>query len=462
MNFMAALPGLASAWIFGCALVVLLWRQSERLSALELAAHGGLLGVGSVSLLVALLGREFRGAALLAAVLVCIVVTMALAIRKARVSRLLIGWPEGLSRRGRWLLAIPVLTTALVVLEANEFVFTGDGLFLWEFKARIALENGGLPPQAYFTSLYLQDTHPNYPLCLPLADVWLYLCHGGVDQGAAQALSAFLYLCICGVLGSLAWRFTHHPALAALAAAAPLGVPFLTHGPAGIFRGYVDYPLGACFAAAFGWTLLSARKGGQLPLAAAFATLLPWWKTEGEILTAALGFAALAHSGFRDWRRGLVVIAPAVVVAVAWKLAMHVAGTLPQDVFRPLSVAALAEGAGRLGVILTFFGKALLVSKNWGLVWMVAALALVQLVLQRRREAVTWGGTLILVLAAYTLPYMLTLRDLEWHLNTSANRLLLQLVPTVILGAAIAAAQRWPRPRELSPEASVTGDAPTG
>ena len=65
------------------------------------------------------------------------------------------------------------------------------------------------------------------PEFLPLADVWLYLCHGGVDQGAAQALSAFLYLCICGVLGSLAWRFARNPALAALAAA-----PFSPPAPA--------------------------------------------------------------------------------------------------------------------------------------------------------------------------------------------------------------------------------------
>jgi hypothetical protein len=454
MNFMAALPGLLGAWFLGCAIVILLWRRGERLSSFELAAHGGLLGVGAVSLLVGLLGLWIRSVALVTAIHVCIIAVAVLAIRKVRGSSSLSLWPEGMSLLGRWLLVIPVLAAALVIFEADEFTFTGDGLFLWEFKARVALENGGIPPRAYFTSPYLLDSQLNYPLGLPLADVWLYLCHGGVDQGAAQALSAFLYFCICGVLGSLAWRLTRNPALAALAAAAPLGVPFLTHGPAGIFRGYVDYPLGACFAAALGWTLLATRNGGQLFLAAAFGALLPWWKAEGVVFTAALGFAALVHFDIRGWRRGLVVITPALVVAMAWKVAMHVAGTLPQDVFRPFSVAALTEGAGRLGVILPHFGKALLVMKNWGFVWVVAALALAQLTIQRRREAVTWGVTLGLILAAFTLPYMLTLRDLEWHLVTSANRLLLQLVPAVILGAAIAAAQFRPQELQLSPEDS--------
>ncbi|HEY2843379.1 MAG TPA: hypothetical protein VGJ09_07005, partial [Bryobacteraceae bacterium] len=391
-----------------------------------------------------------RGGALVAAVFVCVVVAAALAARKLYSSSPLAPWPEGMSRRGRWLLAIPALAAVLIVHEAGDFTFTGDGLFLWEFKARVALDNGGVPSPAYFTTSYLQDSHPSYPLCLPLAETWLYLCHGGVDQGAARALCAFLYLCICGALGSLAWRFTRNPALAAFAAAAPMGVPFLTHGPAGIFRGYVDYPLGACFAVALGWTLLARREDGQVPLAAAFAALLPWWKAEGAIFTAALGFAALVHFGLRGWRRTLLIIAPALLVAVAWKVAMHKAGTLPQDVFRPLSAATLVEGSTRLGVILPHFGKAVLMAKNWGLVWLCAACTLVQLAVQRRREAATWGVTLLLILAAFTLPYMLTLKDLEWHLFTSANRLLLQLVPMVILGAAIAAAQCRPRSMEAS------------
>ncbi len=448
MNLLAAFPGLLSAWIFGCALVVLLWRRGERLSALELVAHGGLLGVGAVSLLVGVLALFLRGGALVWAGLICIVAVAAFAIWKVRAEHPVTLWPEGLAPRARWLLLIPALTVLFVLMEADGFAFTGDGLFLWEFKARIALESGGLPPRAYFTSPYMQATHPSYPLGLPLADVWLYLCHGGVDQGAAQALSGFLFACTCGVLGSLAWRFTRNPALAALAAAAPLGVPFLTHSPAGVFRGYVDFPLGACFAAALGWLLLSSRERRQLPLVAAFAALLPWWKAEGAIFTAALGFAALGHFGWKSWRQIFALVAPALVVAIAWKVAMHFAGTPPQDVFRPLSPAALAEGAGRLSVILPHFGKAFVMLKNWGFLWFIGAIAFAQLIIQRRREALTWGGTLVLVLVAFTLPYMLTTKGLEWHLFTSANRLLLQLVPAIILGAAIAAAPR--REREKS------------
>lgn len=443
MNPLAALPGLLGAWILGCALVVLLWRRGERLSALELAAQGGLLGIGAVSLLVGILGLQFRGGALVVAGLVGIAAVTIFAIRKLRAEDPLTFWPEGLAPRARWLLLIPTLAAALVIMEADGFAFTGDGLFLWEFKARVALENGGIPPRAYFTSPYTQATHPSYPLGLPLADVWLYLCHGGVDQGAAQALSGFIFLSICGVLGSLSWRFTKNPVIAALAAAAPIGVPFLTHSPAGVFRGYVDYPLGACFAAALGWMLLCNRRAGQLPLAAAFAALLPWWKAEGAIFTAALGFAALVHLGWKSWRQVLALVAPAVVVALGWKLVMHFAGTPPPDVFRPLSPTALVEGTGRLGVILPHFGKAFITLQNWGFLWIVGAIALAQLIFQRRREAITWGGMLVLTLTAFTLPYMLTTKGLEWHLFTSANRLLLQLVPAVILGAALAAAPRF-------------------
>jgi len=451
MNPIAALPGLLSAWVFGCALVVLLWRRGERLSVLELGAHGGLLGTGAVSLLMGVFGLQFRGGALIVAVLAGIAATAVFALRKIRTAHPLTFWPEGLTRRGRWLLLIPALTAAFVIFEADGFAFTGDGLFLWEFKARVALENGGIPPRIYFTSPHMQATHPGYPLGLPLTYVWLYLCHGGADQGAALALSGFLYVCISGTIGSLAWRFTRNPALAALAAAAPLGVPFLTHSPAGALRGYVDYPLGACFAVALGWTLLSDRRGGQLPLAAAFAALLPWWKAEGVIFTAALGFAALVHFGWKNWRHAFALIAPALLVAIAWKLAMHLAGTPPQDVFRPISAPALAEGADRLGVILPHFGQAFVTLKNWGFLWIIAALAAAQLILQRRREAITWGATLGLILAAFTLPYMLTLKGLDWHLFTSANRLLLQLVPAVIMGAAIAAAHR---PRSVAGEHS--------
>jgi hypothetical protein len=62
----------------------------------------------------------------------------------------------------------------------------------------------------------------------------------------------------------------------------------------------------------------------------------------------------------------------------------------------------------------------------------------------------------VLLLLSYALAYVLSVRDLLWHLSTSASRVLIQAWPALLLGVFTAAA-----PPALAPELKPIGpDAP--
>jgi hypothetical protein len=62
----------------------------------------------------------------------------------------------------------------------------------------------------------------------------------------------------------------------------------------------------------------------------------------------------------------------------------------------------------------------------------------------------------VLLLLSYALAYVLSVRDLRWHLSTSASRVLIQAWPALLLGVFTAAA-----PPALAPELKPIGpDAP--
>jgi hypothetical protein len=336
-----------------------------------------------------------------------------------------------------WLL-VAVGAAAFAGLEGQRRHGGWDARAIWNCRARFLFRAGDHWQDAF--SPLLAWTHTDYPLLVPagVARLWAYQ---GSDSPAAPATLAALFTFAIPVLlyGSLSEL--RSPWQGVLAAAAVLGtVSFLNIAA----RQYADVPLAFCYLAALVVLgLHDARPSasrGLLVLAGGMAGLSVWAKNEGWAFLAVLGVARAAHTlpraGWKGLGRELAALllgmAGPVTITLFFKLTLAPSNDLIAGQTWPGLLERLSDGS-RYVDIAAAFGEELLGIGPWALV----VLAAYGLLLGRAPASATgWVGFPALMLglmgAAYFSVYVLTPRDLTWHLSTSLERVTHQLWPLMV------------------------------
>lgn len=351
-------------------------------------------------------------------------------------------------QRAAWWLLLVLVLLRLLLLGAEAAwrpVFPWDAWSAWALKPKSWILLGHVEP--YVSMLdWLADPHAatrtaatwNYPELLAWIEVWFASGAGGwneplVNLAWSGALAAFL-LSAYGY-----WRgfgIGASPAMGLVFALASL--PLLDAHVA--LAGYADLwlalTLGLALLAWSRWLLL--RERGQWWLAIAFAACLPAIKLEGAIWLALFGAVVAYELVPARWRRravagGLAVLASGLVL-VGLHLAVPGSGWLRFD-WRSVQLAA----APTLELGWHPVGGAMLASlftlPNWHLLWYVLPLLIV---LRRRfllldRTARLLGLFVLLQFIALFVLFFFTDAG-AWAADfTSANRLILQLVPGVFV-----------------------------
>src|SRR5213082_3051385 len=323
MSALALLGAFGTLLVAGYGILALLVRQKTRLTLTEQIAFSWLLGIGVVSLLLWIFGLFVQGVLLPGLVsIICL-------------SLGFVGWrqtvPLSLGRLGpkpfEILLGIIVVIEIAIVFYLS-FVHTlgWDGLLNWEIKARYAFANGGVLPAAYFSDTGRAFSHPEYPLAIPFAELWLYLWLGESNQFCAKTIFPTFYLAGTFLLAAFAVRLSRRTWLGLLMAALLFFVPQITVEVGCASAGYADFPLSVFYLAAAGCLFCASERGNDVffRLYAACLALLPWVKRDGLILwivAAACGVFVIL------WRRksplSLVAFLPGIVIICAWRLYLN-------------------------------------------------------------------------------------------------------------------------------------------
>jgi hypothetical protein len=416
---------------------------------------------------------------------------------------------------GVWLLrGTLVAACVLTLFHARAAYLQGpfgafDAIAIWNTKARF-LSDSELW-RGVFSPL-ISWTHPDYPLLLPLnvARLWSYtgLCGQGEPAWCGLVLGLVylgLALMIVGATVSLMVAKQRDlsgsseggcEAWGLVAALAILGSPGVQ---AAAVSQMADLPVGAALAGAVACSILATcvtqtpEKSGLgsnqsvawAGLAGLLAGAAAWTKNEGQLMALAVGLAVLwagvivpligsflaKNPGSKsNIRHGLWLIAafvlafvPTGLVLLGMKLWLVPANDLLQD----QSVAGLSrliEPARHMQII-SGYAVAAKVALGWPLL-VVVGVTLVTTIFQRdqRRWAATGalaipGAALVLILAGEYGVYLLTPHDLAWHLQTSADRLLVQLWPTMVMTLALACS-RSIRPAEADSTKLSAGTLP--
>jgi hypothetical protein len=437
----------------GAGLTRLLGGTEREFQRAEFHALSFVLGAGYVSLGLWLFGMALSGLALLGAVIIGAMVLGFL----GRTARCQFARHEQL-RELDWLLLSALLVQALFIIWWAPRVALGwDGLMIWEFKARVAIESGGVIPAAYFADADRAWSHPNYPLGLPGLETWLQLCLGRVDQAWVRLPGPLYYFAGAAlvVAGTQRLGGTRRTGLAA--AVAFFFVPYFFAGTWGVLSGYADFPLGVLFLAALIYLPRQSSSSSDAALCGTLAALLIWQKSEGRVLWLTIGVLAGGTMLVRkEWRGWLAVALPGAALAAGFALFLASRHTIPEADFPATTFAAVLAHADRIGPILSRLASELGSLENWGLLWAGTGFALAALGVRRElRRAAEFTAALLFPLAAYVLAFVLSgWTDFRLHMDLALPRLLLQLAPTSVLIIAVAV----PRTFSLAKRAPTNED----
>ncbi|MBI4882176.1 MAG: glycosyltransferase family 39 protein [Planctomycetes bacterium] len=343
------------------------------------------------------------------------------------------------------LFLLPVLIGAAFALVVPPFK---DSLVTWSLKALIIFQDGSVrSPDLVAENRFL--FHPNYPLLVPLAQVFLFGLRGEALEHAAKIVLPLAHLGIGLALFSfLRARMSARRALAlaALLSATPhfYRTDDLYTFAGSTPSGYADPMLAALCGAACLATLewLAGRRLADLLLAAVFLGLAVFTKNEGAALAVCVAVAA-AGALFLDRLRGRALprardvalgLFAFALVALPW--AAHRA-TLPARDENYPERARLEVFDQHVWRVPTLAAAAVEESVSWrrhGLLW---PLLLCALVLRRRRllrrESVFLLGVIAGMAAIYFAMFVVTpLRTVEL-VRTAAPRVFFHLAAAVVL-----------------------------
>lgn len=310
----------------------------------------------------------------------------------------------------------------------------GDAWFIYNLRARMIYRGG-----EYLSPLILWS-HPNYPPMLPLSVVrgWVYL---GGESGAVGASLSVLFTLSGACVLMTALAHLRGRALALLA-----GLLYFAYEPVWTcgWCQVADLPLASFFVSALALTAFhfAGPHRDTLALAGVMALLAAWTKNEG-IPFAGWSALLVALTCGRAALRYAAGAAPVAGVLLFFK-----ASAPPSELAASALTFSGVTDPQRVTMILREAGRRLWFRPWHGLSISYLLPAFLIVAGMRLNRAALFGAALLcLMLATYFWVYLTTPYDLAWHLDTSSDRLLLQLWPCFLLSTMLAVDE----PREAQP-----------
>jgi hypothetical protein len=326
-----------------------------------------------------------------------------------------------------------------------------DSIAMYAMRSKIIFLNGMIPAD-FFSNITLKLPNPDYPLLVPLAEVWVYTFLGGLNDLLVKAVFPMYLLSFLLIFFFILRRFLSRKGallFTFILATIPQFARFATIGYTDIILAYY-YSIGLIYL--FIW-----MKGGRrqdLILSGIFSGFAIFTKNEGVALflvNLILLCLFLARNLNRDTlAKASVFIMVTLLIAGPW-LIIRSANNLENDLlqFSDMGFRRVVDTFGRLDripIILYEFQKQFFGPKKWNLVW-ILFLALLFINIKRAfsGDLKYFSLSIVLVLFFYGAVYMLIPGDgpISWYVASGASRLFLHFVPITVFWLALICRQRY-------------------
>ncbi|MGZ3752351.1 MAG: hypothetical protein ACXVAU_13805 [Mucilaginibacter sp.] len=296
-----------------------------------------------------------------------------------------------------------------------------DSWWLWNYHARF-LNHDTIKYLLYQNKI----THPDYPLLLPgiIAFFW-QLFH--TQSLIVPYIIAF---CVTLIIPIIIYLDLYRRNLIVAAAILILLAIDEQYIQCGLYQ-YADMPLGLLFLCTFICVQYANENKAFVTLTAMFLGCCIWTKNEGIMLSLifiAFHFKTLFTSG--NWKNFLAGFLLPLIVVIGYKIAMPATDIIGEQNHKTLTQFL---DATRYKTIWEHLGNNIN-SKFFNLKIGVIIYAVICFAEKRMPDKNMF--LLLACLVAVFFVYVFTTKDLEWHLNTSMDRVLFQLMPafTYVIG----------------------------
>ncbi len=315
----------------------------------------------------------------------------------------------------------------------------GDPWAIWNLHARF-LYRGGNNWKDGFTNI-ISWSHPDYPLLLSgyVARCWKWVGNDTVLVPAFVSMF-FTYMTVGLVYSSISVFRTREQGY--LAGLTLLCVPFfIEHGA----QQYADIPIGFYFLATFVLFSFQERLSQKHPhfpiFTGIFSSLAAWTKNEGLLflfVVLLVGFivnlTTKNHASLKQTMWFIIGALPVLILLIYFKTQIAPRG----DIFSAQSSQQIIDKLStvkRYIEIITSYVKEIL---RFGKGYTFAVLVIYFLLLginkdnKSNKTYLPYISIILFMLIGYFIIYLITPHDLKWHLDSSLNRLFIQLWPSFV------------------------------
>lgn len=354
-------------------------------------------------------------------------------------------------KRNHWILVL-IGTLFLVLILPSMFTMLNlwDTKAMWLFKAKSFFLEDNFPNTFYLENIYY-SLHKDYPLGFPLLiSLFLRTCNVINEQALKIYFISFFINTIFVFVGTLQVLFKKikifHKIILVIAL-------FLIQGFTNYAdSGYADVPISSIFIATTSSNLLLTKSDNKELIIISFLCALLGLNFKNEGLTFFLLncifliiylvqrsklHKKLSTQNIKKGSLLLAVLLFALLPFLYWLIFKKVYG-FNNDITSQIILYNSYEYIQRIKMIINYF---LQVAGNvklfgiLGLPFITLYLSFTIGFLIRGKRLINYLPTLIILLQilVYLLTFLITPRDLSWHLSTSLDRLIIQILPSLYI-----------------------------
>jgi hypothetical protein len=317
-----------------------------------------------------------------------------------------------------------------------------DGWAIWNSHARFIFRDG---PR--WAADIENSFHADYPLLVPLmsARIWRY----AGDSTDLSGLWAVLFALAGTVMLVATISQVRAVSTGVVMGFVLLGTPIYLQSAGGQ---EADVPIAVFYLATVSLLILASLhdpdRGRITALAGFTAGCAAWTKNEGILFLVATSFIVLAPIVRQrsETIRRLAWFSSGLIVPLSILVFFKVTNVAPSDFFdnrHSDELMAKIWSPERYWIILASAGQTIKTFGHWATSPFIPLLAFLILKGVDRQMLRTGGwissvAILVIVSCGYFAVYVITPMDLQWHVGSSLERLMLQLWPSVLLLAALA------------------------
>ncbi len=346
--------------------------------------------------------------------------------------------PKNIPLIHKILIAVILLAFLTILLQALLVPLEAwDSWAIYGFKAK------AFYLERMVSANFLKDatksySHPDYPLLVPLIEAWFYACLGSWNDQLVKIIFPLFFISLT-ILLYYNLRYYISRKYALLFTALFVTIPHC------IFlgsSGYADLPLTFYYFTGFVFMLRACNDFDKrlLFISACFCAFAAWTKNEGIVISIFNFFMLLfvmilqKKIGLRNILLAMQYLLIIVLINAPWFWFKSSLGLVNDVVNRTnLSESIIINNLSRVQAVIAWAVKQMFLVNSWNLLWVFSS---VIMILNFRKlfklPSLPVFLSLLLYCGAWGFIFILSPYDINWHLATSFNRLMLQITPLVL------------------------------